>query len=164
MFTFLIPILSSFALAAEKPAPAQEDFKRFSIDLGGSSNFNQDSSVFEANVGVNYYVMRWLVWRNAPFYRSQTGMNAAFGLDSSLQGVFRERLAEGIEPNLRLGGGYRVINIGGSSAPFLEGGAGLNVQGITVGASAKRIFHSVVTTGMANETLYSLTFSGGTSF
>ncbi len=137
-------------------------FKRLTIDIGGSSTFSSTASAYEFNLGVNYFILRWLVWRNAPFYRIQSGLDSRYGLDSSLQGRQSFELVPGFTPSVLAGGGYRFAN-SGSSAPFLEAGLGLHMGGLNVGASAKRIFNSVRTAGAPNETIYSIVFAGGAS-
>jgi hypothetical protein len=152
------------ASPTDSPAKSDEpEYKRLTFDIGGSSNFSNGSQAIEGHVGINYYLQRWLVWRNSPFFRSQSGLDTQFGLDSSLEGQVSYKLDDDIIPNARLGGGYRLINAAGSSAPFVEGGIGANIKGVGISASAKHILHSVVSSGATNETLFSFGFSGGLS-
>jgi hypothetical protein len=148
-------------MRAQKGTAESPSFKRFSIDIGGSSNFSGTSGAYEANLGINFFILEWLVFRNAPFYRMQTGLSAQYGLDSSLQGRYSVQVIEGVTPNVQLGAGYRLIN-SGTSAPFFEGGAGINVKGLQVGATAKLLLNSAVANGASNEVLYSVNFSGST--
>ena len=146
---------------ADSDAPAEPDFKRVTFDVGGSSNFSNGSSAYEAHLGVNVFLMRWLAWRNSPFYRSQSGVSAEYGLDSSIDGHYSVKVAEGVEPNVMLGGGYRFINAGSLAAPFVEGALGAHVNGIGVSVGIKQIFHTVMDSTLTNETQYSVGFSGG---
>lgn len=151
--------------AASAPAaPAEPEFKRFSIDVGGSSNFSKDTQAFEAHLGLNIHLLSWLTLRNAPFVRKQTDLDPAYGLDTSLLGSYGYTVAEGITPRVMLGGGYRFITGALPSAPFLEGGVGGMFKGINVNVTAKHLFRTMVAQGAANETIYSVNFSGGTSF
>src|SRR4051812_25845995 len=83
----LIPV--SVATAGEAKTAGEtkeENSKRLTFDAGGSSSFSGGSNAFEGHLGINYYVLPWLAWRNSPFFRAQSGMDSSFGLDSSLEG------------------------------------------------------------------------------
>jgi hypothetical protein len=138
----------------------EPEFKRLTFDLGGSSNFNNGSSAYEAHLGINLNILSWLTWRNAPFYRSQSGVDPQYGLDTSLNGHYEIPVSKEILPKLTIGGGYRLDNAGSNDAPFIEGGLGGSYHGLGGEASVKRLFHSVMTTGLADETLYTLNFTG----
>lgn len=146
--------------SAETP---EESFKRWTIDFGAASNFSSGSSAYEISVGVNYAIYRWLVFRNAPFYRSQSSGPSVFGLDSSLQGRYGWGLGGGFQVFGMLGAGYRIANQG-ASAPIAEAGFGVRKDAFQVNLSIKEVFHSFVTSGADNETLFSVGVSGGMSF
>src|SRR4051812_3791834 len=94
---------------------ASEDFKRVTIDAGGASNLSNNSAAYEAHLGVNLFILSWLTWRNAPFYRTQTGRESSYGLDSSIAGQQEIALSPDLTGHGRLGGGYRVTSESGAS-------------------------------------------------
>lgn len=141
-------------------AAAEPEHPTVTFDVGGSSGSSNGSTTYtEVQLGVNYFVQPWLKWRNAPFYRIHGTQPAAYGLDSSLLGTTSLPLSEGTSANVGLGGGYRLINTG-KSAPFAEGTAGINVAGVRIQGSVKRVFNSVVRKGAREDTIYSITFGG----
>lgn len=144
-------------------SPARADFKRWSVDLGASTGSTNTVSYFEINLGINYFIERWLIFRNAPFYRSQSGGDAAFGLDSSLDGVLEFELGEVAKVQLLAGAGYRILNQG-TSAPFVESGVGLAIGPLVLDLGMKRIFNELVDKASSNEILYTIKATGGVSF
>jgi len=144
-------------IAAAEPAEPPT----VTYDIGGSSGSSNGSTTYtEVQLGVNYFILPWLKWRNAPFYRIRSTLPAAYGLDSSLIGTTSLPLTEGASANFGLGGGYRLINTG-KSAPFAEGSAGISVGGVRIQGSVKRVFNSVARKGAREDTIYSITFGGG---
>lgn len=141
------------AFAADSSQPT------ITYDVGGSSGNVNGKSYMEVNVGINYFLLPWLKWRNAPFYRFRSDIPAAYGLDSSLIGTTTLELAEQTHLNLGVGGGYRLINTG-KSAPFAEGQVGFGVGGMRIQGSVKRVFNASVRPGSKDDTIYSITFGG----
>jgi len=146
----------------QKSESKNDSFTRLTYDVGGSTGNSGGASFYEMHLGIDYYILQWLVWRNAPFYRLPSHSTASFGLDSSLEGHYALDLAPDFKPSLQGGAGYRITNIH-ENAPFLEGGMGLHIKGLSINASVKYIMHSVVTKGDANEKIYTIGFSGGGS-
>lgn len=148
---FLCSTTDSFALP-EQPT--------VTYDVSGSSGSTNGTNTYtEVQLGVNYFIQPWLKWRNAPFYRFRSTQAAAYGLDSSLLGTTALPISEGLIANVGVGGGYRLINTG-MSAPFAEGTGGVNVGGLRLQGSVKRVFNSVVRKGAREDTIYTITIGG----
>lgn len=135
---------------------------RFSYDLGLSMGSYGGSSYTEANLGVNYFVLNWLNFRNSLFYRFGSQSNSFYGLDSSLRGIFSSNKGMPFGMTVFAGPGYRIANKG-SNAPFVEAGVILKVMGLNLGGGLKSVFYSVAQSGAANDTQYFVILSGGGS-
>lgn len=160
-----IAVILSPASGWTASSRSSNDFKRVTVDIGGSSNFSNNEAAYEAHLGVNLYLLSWLSWRNAPFYRTQTGRESSYGLDSSIAGQQEIALGQDLTGHGRLGGGYRVTSESGASAPFVELALGGKLKGLGATLSAKRIFHRVNSTaGLPDETLFSFDIAGAASF
>lgn len=151
-FGVLASMLSA-AHAADSEGPT------ITYDVGGSSGNTNGKGYMEAHVGVNYFILPWLKWRNAPFYRFRSDFPAAYGLDSSLLGTHTVALADQLSATLGVGGGYRLINTG-NSAPFAEGQLGIGATGLRIQGSVKKVFHSAVRPGAKDDMIYTITFGG----
>jgi hypothetical protein len=136
----------------------ESSFDRFKFDLGGSSGNSNGRTFFEAHLGVDYYFLSWFYLREAPFYRLPDNHVATYGLDSSINGQLDIPIVPEFAPNLGIGGGYRVTNIG-KDAPFLEGGLEAGFKGTSFNASMKYIMNEQVKNGLANERIYTLSAS-----
>ncbi len=134
-------------------------FPRFRFDGGATTGISNAGSFYEFNLGISYYFKPWLSWRNAPFYRFQSGAAGAFGLDSSFRGQTALALAPEFSPQLFLGAGFRLINTG-ANAPFIEGGLGFRFGRVHTQINVKYIAASLVKAGGNNEVL----FTGGVAF
>ena len=141
----------------------KDDYAKFQYDLGGSVGGSGGESYYEMHLGLDYFILRWLVWRNAPFYRLPSNSVALYGLDSSLQGRHQFNLSQDIAPHFNLGAGYRLATQG-SSVPFVEAGLGCAVKKINIGASVKYLLYSAVGDGRVNEKIYTINFSGSGAF
>jgi len=137
--------------------------KKITFDLGLSSGASNGSGYLELNLGVNYYLKPWLIFRNAPFYRRAVGESKIFGLDSSLNGVTSLELGKVAGVNFLAGGGYRFRNVG-TSAPFLEGAVGVNLAGFGIQLGIKQIYNSMIDEASDNETQFIVQAGGGASF
>jgi hypothetical protein len=136
---------------------------RFTYDLGASFGSSSGTSFYEINFGLNYFILPWFVFRNAPFYRFQSGADALYGLDSSLRASHTFDLADAFKPGVLGGAGYRIANAS-RSAPFGELGLSIQAGSLNIGASVKAIFNEVVNNHHANEMIYSFNLSGSGSF
>jgi hypothetical protein len=149
--------------AGANPRKQQPEFRRWTFDIQGASNLSNQRMAYEAHLGVNYHFTSWLIWRNSPFYRYETGLASQFGLDTSIKGQQSFSLAPEFSPSASVGAGYRLINTG-AHAPFVEGGVSARVQGLSVGANVKAVFNSVARPGASTELIYGVQFSGSASF
>jgi hypothetical protein len=143
--------------------PDTTPFKRWRLDFGFATGTAGGSSYYEANAALSYYFYHWLYWKNAPFYRSVSNSGGSyFGLDSSLEVIHYFEIDEGIYPFVNAGGGYRLMT-NYASAPFVEGGLGIQLKGLRIGGNVKYVMNSI-TSRYENEMLYSIVLSGSTAF
>ncbi len=133
----------------------KSSFKRLTIDFGASTGTTSGVSFFEANVGLNWFLQEWLIWRNALFYRTGSGATQSLvGLDTSF------RATKNIDPIQVHGGlGYRIATQS-VHAPFGEAGLMFSAGGVQIGANVKYILLSATQTGASDQLIYSLIFSG----
>jgi len=143
-------------LVSEEAVPNRQSFRRFRFDGGGSVGSSNRGSFYEINLGVSYYLLEWLVWRNAPFFRFQSSTPNSFGLDSSLRGQYSLPVAPEFSPSFMMGAGFRFINTG-SHAPFAEFGLGLRVSGAQFQLGVKYIAGKLISDRVENEVI----FNGG---
>jgi hypothetical protein len=145
-----------------RPKHSDPPFKRLRLDMGGAGGSFQGQSFFEASVGLEYFMMERLSWRNSFFYRFAGVLRDSFGLDSSVRGNGNLPLG-----SLRLrgliGAGYRFASPAGS-APFMEVGASAALGGFDVGLVTKFIALSLTDSSQPNVFLYSIVLSGSTAF
>ena len=140
---------------------ANADDTKLTYDLGLASGRANQVTYTEAQLGLNYYFNDYLAWRNAGFYRFQSGTSDVVGIDTSARGI----LSLGGQP-LGLaafaGPGMRFVNRG-DNAPFVEVGAAIKVAGFAIGAGAKSILNSWVNSRMENDTQIMLILAGAGS-
>lgn len=137
-------------------------FKRLRLDAGGAGGSVLGQNFFEGFVGLEYFMMERLSWRNAFFYRFARAGTDSFGLDSSVRGNGNLPLGA-----LRLrgiiGAGYRFATPDGS-APFAEAGAYATLRGFDVGVMVKYLAHSLANSATPNVFIYSIVLSGSAGF
>lgn len=150
-------------LVSEESRGTSKDFRRFRLDGGGSVGSSNRGSFYEINLGVSYYVTEWLIWRNAPFFRFQSGAANSFGLDSSVRGQYSPPVAAEFSPTLMVGAGFRFINTG-SHAPFAEIGLGLRVSEIQIQLGVKYIASKLLHPGVEDEVIFNGGFTVRGSF
>lgn len=143
----------------EKP----KSFRRFRFDGGGSIGSSNRGSFQEVNLGVSYYVLEWLIWRNAPFFRFQSGASNSYGLDSSIRGQYAIPAAPDFSPAIALGAGFRFINTG-RHAPFAEVGLGARVSEVSIQLGVKYIVGKWVDESSENEMIFNGGFTASGSF
>ncbi|GIL16497.1 MAG: hypothetical protein BroJett040_02480 [Oligoflexia bacterium] len=106
-------------------------------DLGVSAGNYGGYSYTELNLGLNWYLARFLNWRNAVFSRFGSQIDSASGLDTSMRLEYRESSDDGdFGIHLFGGPGYRIASKTNSAA-FLEGGAIFRFGGFSLGAGVK---------------------------
>ena len=157
-FLILLLILFSQSLLAEGSG------RRLTLDVGYSSGSSNGDSYSELNLGANYYLKTWLIWRNSGFSRnfSDESREDNYGLDSSIRLNVVAEIAENARLRLFGGPGWRFASEG-ESPPFAEGGLTITASGITIGGGAKVILNEVIDENMPNDTQYFITLSGSTS-
>ena len=130
----------------------------FTYDLGGSSGTFNGSSYLEAQLGLNWFLKEWVIWRNSIFYRTSALQPRLFGLDSNirLQAQIGNR-----DLNLRLFGGPGArITTQGQVLPLIETGAVVRLGGIQIGGGARFILHKWVGDSETNDVMFFLIFGG----
>jgi hypothetical protein len=141
---------------------SEHEFPRFTYDLGASSGSVDGLTYTEIDLGLNTFFIDWLAWRNAVFYRFQSGASSVYGLDTSVRGVLGVG-GRSLGMTLFAGPGFRFINQG-QNAPFVEGGIIAKVAGLALGVGAKTIFNSMASSGSPDDHQIFLILSGGGSF
>lgn len=145
---------------SESPPPS---FRRFRFDGGGSVGSSSRGSFYEVNLGVSYYALEWLIWRNAPFFRFQSGSSNSYGLDSSIRGQYAVAVAPDFSPSFLVGAGFRFINTG-RHAPFAEVGLGARVSEVNIHLGVKYIVGKWVNETSENEMIFNGGFTASSSF
>lgn len=135
---------------------------RMTFDLGLSVGSADDIDYTEVNLGLNYYMERWLAWRNAVFGRFASEVNSVYGLDTSARGILDATFGDAGGVVAFGGPGWRFVSEG-RQAPFVEGGLVFKFAGINIGGGAKSILNKVVDKDMGNDTQYFIILSGGGS-
>jgi hypothetical protein len=123
--------------------PAQEEVQPvLTWDVGAASGSYGGAGYSEVNLGVNWHLLDYLVWRNAVFGRFISGASNVFGLDTSLR---FQSFAQTDDRNFGIGffagPGYRFSQVNYTAA-FLEGGLLLKLGGLNVGVGAKEFYYS----------------------
>lgn len=125
-------IFSSKSLAQTHPD--------FTYDVGAASGSYDGNSYSEINLGLNWYFLDDLAWRNSVFTRFGDNVDSATGLDSSLRYSYNTDTHATFGMGFFGGGGYRFTK-SQDSGPFAEGGLTFRVGGLSVGAGVKEIYY-----------------------
>jgi hypothetical protein len=139
---------------------ANEFSPRLTYDIGLASGSYSGKSYLELNLGLNYYFLPYLNFRNAVFYRSVTEGDAMYGLDTSMQAGSYFGITESSRLNYDIGVGYRFASKK-QSAPFVVAGAMFSSSGFSLGLRVKQIYHSVHELDDEDETIVSVILAGG---
>ncbi len=180
ILTIFILTAGGNALAQKKYSPSQvprmprvtapKEGAEFKYDVTASSGKYNDTSYTELNLGLNWQMGDWWVWRNAAFHRFGSGMDSTTGLDTSLRvgsNVTTDDGSLGVE--MFVGPGYRFAN-NNSNALFGEAGLGFKIAGIYLGVGAKSLYYTQTRTDSngkdlsKNDTQVFLVVGGGGSF
>ncbi|PIT98762.1 MAG: hypothetical protein COT74_13795 [Bdellovibrionales bacterium CG10_big_fil_rev_8_21_14_0_10_45_34] len=132
---------------------------RLTYDLGGAAGQSGGKSYTEINLGLNFWALSWLNWRNSVFYRFTE--TSVYGLDTSL----RPTLALGSSAlglTLFGGPGYRFANENRSTL-FGEAGMFISLANLTLGAGARRFLYSATNSSLSDETQFFLILGGSGS-
>lgn len=137
-----------------------------SLSVGSYNNL----SYTEANLGLNWSMQDWLVWRNALFSRFGSGFDTVTGLDTSLRAVQDFRTDSGLfGVDFFAGPGLRFASPN-SNAAFAEAGIGFKLGGLYLGGGVKRLYYvsdrkdSLGNSLDKNDTLFFIVLSGGGAF
>jgi hypothetical protein len=131
---FSLVSLPSYAARGRASTPT------FVYDLGVSGGTYDNEDYTEVNLGLSWYAMEHLAWRNSVFGRFTT--TNIFGLDSSLRFVFNApRDEDGFGLGAFAGPGYRFSDKENSGV-FGEAGVLLKLAGFATGVGAKSIYYN----------------------
>lgn len=110
-------------------------------DLGASAGNYGGASYTEVNLGLNWFLADYLIWRNALFGRFAASENL-YGLDTSLR-LQHYSATDGGGLGLGFFGGPGIrIAQSPYSAMFLEGGLILKLGGLNIGGGAKQFYYT----------------------
>ncbi len=146
---------------------AKESDSRITYDVSGSQSTRDGKSYQEINVGLNWFLQDWLIWRNSAFQRMGDNVDPIYGLDSSMR-LQKEWNNDGRTLGFKIFGGPGVrLASSDSNAYFGEAGVGFRLGGINLGAGVKSLRYFSTRKdkdGMAlpkDENQVFLTISGG---
>lgn len=130
---FIRPILVvSMILITFQQAQAQ-----LSWDLGASTGSYNSKTYSEVNLGLNWFLQDYLVWRNAGFARFPQDEDSYTGLDTSLRLQHYAATDSGTFGIGFFGGpGYRISKAEASAA-FVEAGVHFKLGGLSLGGGVK---------------------------
>ena len=134
-FLFSIVILfQTFTFAA-----VGDSDSRFTYDISGSQSTRDGKSYQELNLGLNWFLQDWLIWRNSAFQRQGQNIDTIYGLDSSMR-LQKEWLNDSRSLGFKIfgGPGLRAAS-SDSNAYFGEAGVGIRLGGIMLGAGVKSL-------------------------
>lgn len=115
---------------------------KLSWDLGGAFGTYGDFGYSEINLGLNWSLQDYLVWRNSVFTRFSSGGQSASGLDTSLRLQHSVSSQDGTYGLGFFGGpGYRISDAK-YSALFGELGLRLKLGGLNIGGGVKAFSYS----------------------
>ncbi len=122
-------------------ASSQSSDSRFTYDVSGSQSTQNGKSYQEINLGLNWFMQDWLIWRNSAFQRQGDEIDTIYGLDSSLR-LQQEWLNDSRTLGFKIFGGPGVrFASSDSNAYFGEAGVGIRLAGIMVGAGVKSLHY-----------------------
>lgn len=160
----------SLATPAQAARYQRSETSSLTWDLGGAAGTYGGSSYTELNLGLNWKLLDYLVWRNAVFTRMITGADTVYGLDTSAR---FQTFASTNDDNFGIGffggPGYRFSKTAYSAA-FLEGGLVLKLGGLHIGGGVKQFYYTNPGTDVNGnrlsnqDTVVFLILSGGGSF
>jgi hypothetical protein len=160
-FIYFVAFLMFGATAA-----LAEEQGRVTWDLGVASGKyqsstppNDDVTFAEGDLGVNWFFLDYLAWRNAVFVRFPTGEKTVEGLDTGLRLQGRVDFGARSGLNVFTGAGYRFETLGGN-VPFGEAGLSIQVAGLTIGGGAKVFFEKLINASTPTYVQYFLILSG----
>ncbi len=154
--------LSGDVAKDDKEDDTRRSAPQFSWDLGAAAGSYDNRTYSEVQLGVNWYFLNWLAWRNAGFMRFVNPENI-YGLDTSMRASVSPNILHAVGFTLFGGPGYRFQSKG-DAVPFLEGGLELHMFGLNIGGGAKSLMYSLNDSKKSNDVQYFLILSGSGSF
>lgn len=147
IFAVAVSLLLSFSAWAQRRSMPEmrtlpKQHPKLSYDLSGSTGTYNDTSYTEIQLGLNWYVLDWLNWRNAIFHRMGSKIDSVTGLDSALLAT-TEFVSEGGGLGVQgfIGPGYRFASTE-NSAVFGQAGLIFALGGLRVGIGAKSLYYT----------------------
>jgi hypothetical protein len=138
LLTLLLPTFA-FAQGRRAARPQASYRPTFTYDIGASTGSYNGKSYSEINLGLSWYVMDFLNWRNSLFSRFGDGLTSVSGLDSSAR-FFMDLSSDERTFGLHLfaGPGLRISNAQNTGV-FGEAGAYFRIAGLTLGVGVKSL-------------------------
>jgi hypothetical protein len=133
-------LFSSAVLAQTNYRTEYRQQPTFTYDVGAASGSYNGSNYSEINLGLNWFFMDSVAWRNSLFTRFGSGVDSATGVDTSLRYTFNTDPRSTLGLGFFAGGGYRLTKTQ-DAGPFAEGGLTLRAGGLSVGVGLKEIFY-----------------------
>ena len=138
----LLPLTSVSRAQVRRSHSVASSRPTFTYDIGASSGTYNGNSYSEINLGLNWQMNEYFVWRNAAFHRFGTKIDSASGLDTSARFVFNTDPSDsGLGLGFFAGPGYRISNKENSGI-FGEAGATVRAGGLKVGVGVKSITYN----------------------
>lgn len=141
IFISVLAAQSSLAQARRVRQESTGSRPTFTYDIGASSGTYNGNTYNEINLGLNWQLNEYFVWRNAAFHRFGTRVDSASGLDTSARFVFNADSDSGLGIGLFAGPGFRISNKENTGV-FGEAGATVKAGGLKVGVGVKSITYS----------------------
>lgn len=142
MLNLVIALTAGSAGAQKRVAPSHDDSPSLTWDLGGSVGSYNGVSYSEINLGVNWFLQDYLIWRNSVFSRMPAMGESVQGLDTSLRLQHSVTSDDGSLGLGFFGGpGYRLSEAK-SSALFGEVGVLVKLGGLRIGGGVKSFSYS----------------------
>lgn len=135
-------------------------FKRLRLDMGAAGGSVSGQGFVEGALGLEYFMMERLSWRNAVFYRVNRVNSDIYGIDSSARGNGNLSLGT-LKLRGIIGAGFRFATRG-QEAPFAEVGGFARLTEFELGFMLKYLLPLNSTN--PSVAIYSLVFSGSTGF
>ncbi len=127
-------ILSSFCSMS---AYAQSASSNLSYDLSGGVGSYDGNSYTEIDLGLNWYLQNWLIWRNSIFTQFGSSINTVYGLDTAAifgTGFYTSSSKFGVE--VFAGPGLRFANED-ASGYFGKAGLTFAIGNLRIGGGAQ---------------------------
>jgi hypothetical protein len=166
----LLALFSSLMISTMARAAGSRSGSRVTYDVTGSQSTVEGRNIQELNLGLNWFLQDWLIWRNSAFQRQGQDIESTYGLDSSLRlqtEISNKEKTLGFR--FFVGPGVRLTNTR-ASASFAEAGIGLRLGGLlfSVGGRSMHYFTTqqdkIGQTLPRDQTQVFVTISGGGAF